>query len=104
MSPMGHVPRVHSEALRGGLHAVSQIDPAQLPPLGEPIPRRRPAPRCSLFGCGRQAARPLGHQALPVRRDDLGPRNPASPWPYQTFLRARFQCPTQAAGWRSAAP
>ena len=25
----------------GGLHAVSQIDPAQLPPLGEPIPRRR---------------------------------------------------------------
>ena len=24
-----------------GLHAVSQIDPAQLPPLGEPIPRRQ---------------------------------------------------------------
>ena len=25
-----------------GLHAVSQIDPSQLPPLGEPIPRRPP--------------------------------------------------------------
>ena len=25
-----------------GLHTVSQIDPAQLPPLGEPIPRRPP--------------------------------------------------------------
>ena len=25
----------------GGLHAVSQIDPSQLPPLGEPVPRRR---------------------------------------------------------------
>ena len=25
----------------GGLHAVSQIDPARLPPLGEPIPRRQ---------------------------------------------------------------
>ena len=25
----------------GGLHAVSQIDPSRLPPLGEPIPRRR---------------------------------------------------------------
>jgi hypothetical protein len=25
----------------GGLHVVSQIDPAQLPPLGEPIPRQR---------------------------------------------------------------
>ncbi|MCY4506676.1 MAG: hypothetical protein OXG35_06915 [Acidobacteria bacterium] len=24
----------------GGLHAVSQIDPSRLPPLGEPIPRR----------------------------------------------------------------
>ena len=64
----------------------------------------RAEPRCSLFGCGRQAARPLGHQALPVRRDDLGPRNPASPRPDQTLLRARFQCPTQAAGPRSAAP
>ena len=26
----------------GGLHAVSQVDLSQLPPLGEPIPRRRP--------------------------------------------------------------
>ncbi len=25
----------------GGLHAVSQIDPSRLPPLGEPVPRRR---------------------------------------------------------------
>ncbi len=25
----------------GGLHSVSQIDPSQLPPLGEPVPRRR---------------------------------------------------------------
>ncbi len=24
----------------GGLHAISQIDPAQLPPLGDPLPRR----------------------------------------------------------------
>ena len=24
-----------------GLHAVSEIDPSRLPPLGEPIPRRR---------------------------------------------------------------
>ena len=27
----------------GGLHAVSQVDPARLPRLGEPIPRRGPA-------------------------------------------------------------
>ncbi len=25
----------------GGLHAISQIDPSRLPPLGEPVPRRR---------------------------------------------------------------
>ena len=31
----------HIRPAGGGLHAVSQIDPTQLPPLGEPIPRVR---------------------------------------------------------------
>lgn len=30
----------HIRPAGGGLHAVSQIDPTQLPPLGEPIPRQ----------------------------------------------------------------
>ena len=34
----------------GGLHAVSQIDPARLPPPGEPIPRRRLEEEGGRFG------------------------------------------------------
>ena len=37
----------------GGLHAVSQIDPARLPPPGEPIPRRRLEEEGGRFGPAR---------------------------------------------------